>query len=134
MVARKAKVPAKAAPAKRGRSAAKSPAPTKKARTASGKAVTKKAAPAPKKAVKKPAAKPKPAPKKAAKAPPKKAAAPAKKEETKMVKIIKKGSVPVDAECPMAKSCHVYEDNTKAWAATLNQTNIGSNNNKYYII
>ena len=115
-----------AAPAAKSKVAAKSKkevAPSK----AASKAAAKKAAPAAKKAA--PAAK---APKAAAK-PVVKNPTPAK-EETKMITIIKKGSVPVDAECPRANDCHVYEDSTKAWAATLNQTDIGNNNNKYYII
>ena len=148
------KIMARGKPAAKGKkpAAKPAPAPTKKAKTASG-AAKKVAAPvakpkkgakaaAPSKAAAAAAAKKAaPAAKKATvKAPPaaaKKAvvknATPAK-EETKMVTMVKKGSVPVDAECPRASDCHVYEDSTKAWAATLNQTNIGNNNNKFYIV
>ena len=39
-------------------------------------------------------------------------------------KVVVKGSVPVDDACPLAGSCHVYEDGNCAWDAMLNQTNI----------
>ncbi|MEE6518231.1 hypothetical protein FKM82_029095 [Ascaphus truei] len=44
----------------------------------------------------------------------------------------KKGKAKVDAACQLSHSdgCEVYED----YDCTLNQTNIGSNNNKFYII
>lgn len=147
-----AKAPAKA-PAKRAKTPArKAPAPVKKAKTSSGSAKTVKPAakkPSPPKAAAKsktPASKaparasrqatrkrspsPSPPPKVA-----KKAAAPAPaKADSKMVTMIKKGAIPVDAECPRAGDCHVYEGMGKVWAATLNQTNIGNNANKYYIV
>jgi hypothetical protein len=36
--------------------------------------------------------------------------------------------------CPGAKTGHVLEESGCVWDAMLNQTNIGQNNNKYYII
>lgn len=52
-----------------------------------------------------------------------------------MKTIIKKGRAPVDELCPLKGSYHVYTDkNDVAWDATLNQTNIGDNNNKFYYI
>ncbi|XP_015913216.2 poly [ADP-ribose] polymerase 2 isoform X1 [Parasteatoda tepidariorum] len=41
--------------------------------------------------------------------------------------------VPVDAECPIRADFHVYSENT-AFSATLNQTNLQNNNNKFYFI
>ena len=38
--------------------------------------------------------------------------------------------IPVDSHCHLAKTAKVVED----WDAMLNQTNIGHNNNKYYVI
>jgi len=47
-----------------------------------------------------------------------------------------KGSAPVDEKVPahIKDSCHVYQDGTDVYDAMLNQTNIGNNNNKYYVI
>ncbi|MCX4239708.1 WGR domain-containing protein [Paraliomyxa miuraensis] len=42
----------------------------------------------------------------------------------------KKATAKVDGHCPIAKSASVHED----FDAMLNQTNIGANNNKFYII
>ncbi|EAU88494.2 poly(ADP)-ribose polymerase [Coprinopsis cinerea okayama7 len=51
----------------------------------------------------------------------------------KMKTVIRKGKAPVDELCPLAGSHHVYVDETGvAWDATLNQTDIGRNNNKFY--
>ncbi|KAI5793031.1 poly-ribose polymerase [Geopyxis carbonaria] len=54
-------------------------------------------------------------------------------EDVKMKTVIKKGKAPVDELCSLAKSHHVYVDPSGTpWDATLNQTNIGANNNKFY--
>eukprot|EP01137_Pigoraptor_chileana_P007922 Opistho-2@54117 len=52
----------------------------------------------------------------------------------KKVTIAFKGSRPVDAHCPGAASKHVYEANGVVYDVMLNQTNIGQNNNKFYVI
>jgi poly [ADP-ribose] polymerase len=54
--------------------------------------------------------------------------------EVKLVKQIRKGRAAVDAECPRANDCHVYEELGKIWTETLNQTDLKSNANKYYLI
>ncbi|KAH8145222.1 uncharacterized protein LAJ45_10783 [Morchella importuna] len=65
----------------------------------------------------------------------------AKKEPTpepeevkpKMKTVIKKGKAPVDEYCPLANRVHVYVDGAGVvYDATLNQTDIGNNNNKFY--
>ena len=38
--------------------------------------------------------------------------------------------IPVDEQCPLARTAKVLDD----WDAMLNQTNIGANNNKFYVI
>jgi poly [ADP-ribose] polymerase len=58
------------------------------------------------------------------------AAVPASTITTVMVK----GLVPVDTEIPSAGSYTVYHDSKGAWDAMLNQTNLGENNNKYYLV
>ncbi|CAG8831578.1 13268_t:CDS:1 [Gigaspora margarita] len=55
-------------------------------------------------------------------------------EEKKMVKIIKKGKAPVDELFRMKDSYHVFSNDQATWDCLLNQTNAGSNNNKYFII
>lgn len=55
-------------------------------------------------------------------------------DEEKIVKQLKKGSAAVDNECPHAQDCHVFENSAKVWTATLNQTDVKNNANKYYII
>lgn len=59
---------------------------------------------------------------------------PVVKEETKMVKAVRKGKAAVDVECPKAKDCHVFEEANKVWTVTLNQADLKNNANKYYII
>jgi len=45
------------------------------------------------------------------------------------------GAVPVDDECPLdSKTHHVLVEGNIIYNAMLNQTNIGSNNNKYYVL
>lgn len=148
---------------KQARRTGRSPAPVKKAKVAAAKAVPKPPAPAKKAPTKAaiaskqpPAAKtvPKTAPKAAAKpakpakpTPPAKSTTPAKAvakatptppppapSDAKMVTQLKKGRAAVDLECPQAKSSHVYDDAAKVWTATLNQTSLTKNANKYYII
>ena len=43
---------------------------------------------------------------------------------------------PVDDECVQKKdTCHVFVDSDGTiWDAMLNQTNVGNNNNKYYLL
>lgn len=48
--------------------------------------------------------------------------------------VVVKGRAAVDALCPIAQRCHVYEDGDDIWDCMLNQTNIQFNNNKYYLI
>jgi len=40
----------------------------------------------------------------------------------------------VDSACRLANTFSVYLDTQVAWNARLNQTNIGANNNKFYMI
>ncbi|KAF8791322.1 Poly [ADP-ribose] polymerase 2 like protein [Argiope bruennichi] len=42
--------------------------------------------------------------------------------------------VPVDQECPERENFHIYCEGEIIYSATLNQTNMQNNNNKYYII
>ncbi|GFU18621.1 poly polymerase 2 [Nephila pilipes] len=42
--------------------------------------------------------------------------------------------VPVDLECPDRENFHIYCENKTIYSATLNQTNMQNNNNKFYII
>ena len=57
-------------------------------------------------------------------------------EETQMKSVVLKGNskAPVDASCPLVSSHHVYDDDDGVWDCMLNQTNISSNNNKFYLI
>lgn len=48
--------------------------------------------------------------------------------------VMKKGSAPVDDQCPLAGKASVYEAGKTVWDCMLNQTNIANNNNKYYLI
>ena len=50
------------------------------------------------------------------------------------VSVIVKGLVPVDQYFPMASSYSVHHDSEGPWDAMLNQTNIGQNNNKFYVL
>jgi len=43
-------------------------------------------------------------------------------------------TTPVDEKCSIASKVHVYDDGKDGYDAMLNQTNIGNNNNKFYII
>jgi poly [ADP-ribose] polymerase len=50
--------------------------------------------------------------------------------------VVKSGGAPVDEQCPKSKdsSVSVYSDASGVYDAMLNQTNIGNNNNKFYVI
>ncbi|TFK29997.1 PARP-domain-containing protein [Coprinopsis marcescibilis] len=64
---------------------------------------------------------------------PVKAATPTPPPAPKMKTVIKKGKAPVDEVCHLAGTHHVYVDASGVvWDATLNQTDIGRNNNKFY--
>ena len=57
------------------------------------------------------------------------------KTEDGISKISFNDAVPVDAECPLKDSFKVYADSRgDHYHAMLNQTNISSNNNKYYLL
>jgi len=46
-----------------------------------------------------------------------------------------KGKIPIDDKFPLDKAqYHVLEHQGKVYSATLNQTNVSNNNNKFYII
>ena len=49
-------------------------------------------------------------------------------------KVVKKGRGVVDEYSGLVDSGHIYEVGNDVWMATLNQTNIGANNNKFYIL
>lgn len=52
-----------------------------------------------------------------------------------MKKHVFSGRAPVDPECKdKLGKAHVYEEGADVYDAMLNQTNIGTNNNKYYIL
>ncbi|KAF7297838.1 Poly [ADP-ribose] polymerase [Mycena kentingensis (nom. inval.)] len=87
----------------------------------------------------------KPASKKAKKAPVSKAKGKAaavadddddKKDDkpAKMVTVLKRGRAPVDSLSGKVNTHQVYSSSTDTWDAMLNQTNIGGNNNKFYVI
>lgn len=136
--------PKKAAPKPAAKKAAPKPAAKKAApkpaakKAASAPAAKKAPAQAPKKASPK-AAKPasKPAAKKAAASA---AAAPAVSAAAAAVgksvpdKLLKKGKGVVDPYFGKASTCRVLEDDGLVWQCTLNQTNVGENNNKFYVI
>lgn len=48
--------------------------------------------------------------------------------------MITKGGAAVDSYIPQNSSYRVFSDGSKIYAATLNQCNLGHNNNKFYII
>ncbi|RPA93621.1 PARP-domain-containing protein [Choiromyces venosus 120613-1] len=58
-----------------------------------------------------------------------------KEKVKKMKTVVKKGKAPVDELCPIAGQAHVYVDPSGiVYDATLNQANIGNNNNKFYYL
>ena len=42
--------------------------------------------------------------------------------------------LPVDPQCSVASRGHIYVDGDDVWSCMLNQTNIGNNNNKFYML
>lgn len=48
--------------------------------------------------------------------------------------VVVKGCAPVDPQCPLQTSHHVYVNGSIIYDAMLNQTNLQFNNNKYYVI
>lgn len=42
--------------------------------------------------------------------------------------------LPVDSQCSVASRGHIYVDGDDVWSCMLNQTNIGNNNNKFYML
>ncbi|XP_062609623.1 poly [ADP-ribose] polymerase 2-like [Saccostrea cucullata] len=56
-------------------------------------------------------------------------------EEERIRTVVISGKAPVDAECTsMVGKAHVYSEGNDIWDCMLNQTNVGNNNNKYYLI
>ncbi|KAG7090734.1 hypothetical protein E1B28_009824 [Marasmius oreades] len=53
------------------------------------------------------------------------------KEEAKMVTVVKRGAAPVDPRSGKVNTHQVYVDN-EVWDATLNQTDVKDNKNKFY--
>lgn len=56
------------------------------------------------------------------------------KSDEQIVKVITKGGAAVDALVPNKESYRVFQDGGKTYSATLNQSNLQDNNNKFYII
>lgn len=52
----------------------------------------------------------------------------------KVKTLVVKGRAPVDPECLVANSMHVYVEGGDIYDVMLNQTDVGNNNNKYYVI
>lgn len=50
------------------------------------------------------------------------------------MKVITKGGAAVDSLVPNKDSYRVLQDNNKTYSATLNQSNLDANNNKFYIV
>ncbi|XP_065064179.1 poly [ADP-ribose] polymerase 2-like [Rhopilema esculentum] len=48
--------------------------------------------------------------------------------------LVKKGKAPVDVECPVKNTFHVFSEGGNIWDAMLNQTNLRNNNNKFYLL
>eukprot|EP00668_Euglena_longa_P029323 GGOE01036669.1.p1 GENE.GGOE01036669.1~~GGOE01036669.1.p1 ORF type:complete len:715 (+),score=259.95 GGOE01036669.1:85-2145(+) len=67
---------------------------------------------------------------------PSEASSPAKSSAAKSgtQKLIKKGKGVVDIHSGMADTTHIYEEGSEVYQVMLNQTNIGQNNNKFYVI
>jgi len=55
-------------------------------------------------------------------------------EDEKRVKVVRKGRAAVDTNFGKSKAYHVLEEGDEIWDCMLNQTNIGNNNNKFYVI
>ncbi|KAG8828890.1 hypothetical protein FRC19_000278, partial [Serendipita sp. 401] len=54
--------------------------------------------------------------------------------DAKMVTVLVRGVAPVDPTCDLVSTHQVYASGNEVWDAMLNQTNIGANNNKFYVI
>ncbi|VDI78312.1 poly [ADP-ribose] polymerase, partial [Mytilus galloprovincialis] len=55
--------------------------------------------------------------------------------EEKVKTVVIKGKAPVDSECTqMLGKAHVFYEGKDVWDCMLNQTNVGNNNNKYFMI
>ncbi|KAJ7151580.1 poly polymerase catalytic domain-containing protein [Mycena filopes] len=52
----------------------------------------------------------------------------------KMVTVLKRGKAPVDPNSGYVNTHQVYSNSEGVWDAMLNQTNIGANNNKFYVL
>ncbi|PRP83966.1 hypothetical protein PROFUN_08650 [Planoprotostelium fungivorum] len=59
---------------------------------------------------------------------------PAKKRKNDGNKVVKKGNCVVDVHYPGASQYHVLEEGNTAYAVMLSLTDIGQNNNKFYVI
>ena len=57
-----------------------------------------------------------------------------KSDTLDLKKVILKGVIPVDEHFPHKNICKVYESKGEVFSATLNQSNLSSNNNKFYIL
>ncbi|KIK99939.1 hypothetical protein PAXRUDRAFT_131012 [Paxillus rubicundulus Ve08.2h10] len=55
-------------------------------------------------------------------------------EAKKIVTVLKRGKAPVDPVSSYVNTHLVYSDGTDVWDAMLNQTEVGSNKNKFYVI
>lgn len=56
------------------------------------------------------------------------------KSDEQIVKVVIKGGAAVDSLVPNKESYRVYQEGGKTYSATLNQSNLDANNNKFYII
>jgi poly [ADP-ribose] polymerase len=57
-----------------------------------------------------------------------------KKDDQLIVKIVTKGGAAVDSLVPNKENYRVFQEGGKTYSATLNQSNLDANNNKFYII
>ncbi|KAG1865517.1 poly polymerase catalytic domain-containing protein [Suillus subalutaceus] len=55
-------------------------------------------------------------------------------EVKKMVTVVKRGAAPVDPMSGLVNTHQVYSSAESVWDAMLNQTEVGSNKNKFYVI
>ncbi|KAG2119117.1 poly polymerase catalytic domain-containing protein [Suillus discolor] len=55
-------------------------------------------------------------------------------EAKKMVTVVKRGAAPVDPTSGLILTHQVYSNAESVWDAMLNQTEVGSNKNKFYVI
>lgn len=55
-------------------------------------------------------------------------------EAKKMVTVVKRGAAPVDPMSGLVNTHQVYSNDESVWDAMLNQTEVGSNKNKFYVI